>query len=218
MSSEFDKGFLKVCCPSPLECLASGSIKQAAPEGTPDREAEARSKIQSTVLSPKLFLNWRSPCPILGKQECCNARPLQIFKRHGHSSCFLGAAHKQDLCKMDIVFRRLLRSWVGPPGAVDWTLPWHGIFPHWNQRIKFFTRRHGSKTWSPVCLGQYRTFGQYVSNLPRERWVVRAVNWFPENARRVGRPALHVGRDDSALLQAQTNSCPDLFFLDELFR
>ena len=101
----------------------------------------------------------------------------------------LGAAHKQDLCKMDIVFRRLLRSWVGPPGDVDWTLPWHGIFHHWNQRIKFFTRRHGSKTWSPVCLGQYRKFGQYVSNLPRERWVVRAVNWFPENARRVGRPA-----------------------------
>ena len=41
-------------------------------------------------------------------------------------ACF-GAAHKkmykQDLCKMDIVFRRLLRSLVGPPGDVDWTLP-----------------------------------------------------------------------------------------------
>ena len=29
----------------------------------------------------------------------------------------------------------------------------------------------------------------YVSNLPGERWVVRALNWVPENARRVGRPA-----------------------------
>ncbi len=27
--------------------------------------------------------------------------------------------YKQDLCKMDIVFRRLLRSIVGPPGDVD---------------------------------------------------------------------------------------------------
>ena len=37
-------------------------------------------------------------------------------------ACF-GAArrkvYKQDLCKMDIVFRRLLRSIVGPPGDVD---------------------------------------------------------------------------------------------------
>ena len=45
-----------------------------------------------------------------------------------------GAAHrkvyKQDLCKKDIVFRRLLRSIVGPPGDVDWTLPWHEILHH----------------------------------------------------------------------------------------
>ena len=61
-------------------------------------------------------------------------------------ACF-GAAHrkvyKQDLCKMDIVFRRLLRSIVGPPGDVDWTLPWHEILHHWNERVKFFTSRHG---------------------------------------------------------------------------
>ena len=107
-------------------------------------------------------------------------------------ACF-GAAHrkvyKQDLCKMDIVFRRLLRSIVGPPGDVDWTLPWHKILHHWNERVKFFTSRHGLKSWSAVCLGQYWKFAHYISNLPRERWVVRAMNWFPENARRVGRPA-----------------------------
>ena len=106
-------------------------------------------------------------------------------------ACF-GAAHrkvyKQDLCKMDIVFRRLLRSIVGPPGDVDWTLPWHEILHDWNERVNFFTARHGLKTWSAVCLGQYWKFANYVSNLPGERWVVRALNWFPENARRVGRP------------------------------
>ena len=71
----------------------------------------------------------------------------------------VGAAHrrvyKQDLCRMDIVFRRLLRSIVGPPGDVDWTLPWHEILHHWNERVKFSTTRHGLKTWSVVCLGQY---------------------------------------------------------------
>ena len=65
------------------------------------------------------------------------------------AACF-GAAHrkvcKQDLCRMDIVFRRLLRSVVGPLGDVDWTLPWHEILHHWNERIKFLTARHGLKT------------------------------------------------------------------------
>ena len=107
-------------------------------------------------------------------------------------ACF-GAArrkvYKQDLCKMDIVFRRLLRSIVGPPGDVDWTLPWHEILHHWNERVKSFTARHGLKTWSVVCLGQYWKFAKYVATLPRERFVVRALNWLPEHARRVGRPA-----------------------------
>eukprot|EP00434_Breviolum_minutum_P016777 symbB.v1.2.014798.t1/scaffold1089.1/size139057/10 len=53
LSSDFEKGFLKVCGPKPLEPIALGSAKRAAPEGTPDREAEARSKIQSTDLVPK---------------------------------------------------------------------------------------------------------------------------------------------------------------------
>ena len=65
----------------------------------------------------------------VGKQECCNARPVQVFvTRDGHSCCvFFCAAHrivyKQKLCKMDIVFRRLLRSIVGQHDDVDWNLP-----------------------------------------------------------------------------------------------
>jgi len=91
-------------------------------------------------------------------------------------ACF-GAAHrkvyKQDLCKTDIEFRRLCRSIVGPPGDVDWTLASHEILHHWNERVKFLTACHGLKTWSVVCLGQYWKFVNYVSTLPRERWVVR---------------------------------------------
>ena len=100
-------------------------------------------------------------------------------------ACF-GAAHrrvyKQDLCRMDIVFRRLLRfffllrSIVGPPGDVDWTLPWHEILHHWNERVKFLTVRHGLQTRSVVCLGQYWKFANYVSTLQKKRWVVRALN------------------------------------------
>ena len=58
------------------------------------------------------------------------------------------------------------------------------------QAAKFCTRNGGGHenmeksfrfwTWK---------FANYVSTLPRERWVVRALNWLPEHARRVGRPA-----------------------------
>lgn len=51
-------------------------------------------------------------------------------------ACF-GAArrkvYKKDLCKMDVVFRLLLCSIVGPPGHVDWPLPWQEILHHWNE-------------------------------------------------------------------------------------
>ena len=85
--------------------------------------------------------------------------------------------------------RVLLRSIVGPPGDVHWTLPWHEILYHWNERVKSLTARNGLKTWSVVCLEQYWKFANYVSTLPRERWVVRALNWLPEHARRIGRLA-----------------------------
>ena len=48
-----------------------------------------------------------------------------------------------------------------------------------------FSARHGLKTWSVVCLEQYWKFANYVSTLPRERWVVRALNALPEHARRL---------------------------------
>ncbi len=76
-------------------------------------------------------------------------------------ACF-GAAqrkmYKQDLCKTDIVFRRLLRAIVGPPGDVDWTLPWHEILYHWSERMDFITARHchGLKTFENVVCGVLR--------------------------------------------------------------
>ena len=123
---------------------------------------------------------------ILGKQECCNAKPLQVFQRHGHSCCLFRCCPQKSIQTRSV---RLLRSIVGAPGDVDWTLPWHEILHHWNERAKFFTSRYGLKSWSALRLGEYWKFAHQVLHLPRERWVVRAMNWFPENARRVGRPA-----------------------------
>ena len=40
---------------------------------------------------------------------------------------------KKDLNKIDVTFRKLLRSVVGPPAATDWSRPWHEIL---HNRIK----------------------------------------------------------------------------------
>ena len=34
---------------------------------------------------------------ILGKQECCNARPLQVFQRHGHSCCLFRCCPQKNI-------------------------------------------------------------------------------------------------------------------------
>ena len=127
---------------------------------------------------------------LFGQQECCYARPFQIFWRHGHSCCLFRCCAQKSVqtrpvqdgyCVSPVT---TLHCW-----AVDWTLPWHEILHHWNERAKILTARHGLKIWSVVCLKQFWIFANYVSTLPRERWVVRALNWLPEHARRVGRPA-----------------------------
>ena len=135
-----------------------------------------------------------------------------------------GAAHrkiyKQDLCNMDTVFRRLLRSIVGPPGDVDWTLPWHEILHHWNERVKFLTARHGLKTWSVVCLGQYWKFANYVSlcvHFAKGTMGCSSVELAPRTFSTSWPPCLQLGLNASIFLQAQTNRklatlCPMTLF------
>ena len=45
---------------------------------------------------------------------------------------------------MDVAYRRLLRSVVGPPRNMDWTLPWHEVLQIWNERVRVFTWQAGS--------------------------------------------------------------------------
>ena len=104
------------------------------------------------------------------------------------------------------------------PFHVDWTLPWHEILHHWNEQVNFFTARHGLKTWSAVCLGQYWKFANYVSNLPGERWVVREFVFRKRSTS--WPPCLHLGFDESTVLQAQSTgklatTCPGHLLLDE---
>ena len=56
LSTDFEKGYLKVPHLMDADAQGSGSTKRTAPEGTPDREAEARSKMPSTELMPRALV------------------------------------------------------------------------------------------------------------------------------------------------------------------
>ena len=89
-------------------------------------------------------------------------------------ACF-GAAHgkvyKQDLCKMDIVFRRLLRSffWVYWWRVLDVAVAW--TFSSLGRANEIFY----SASWleNMVCC-------LLPTILPTVRWVGRTLNWLPE--------------------------------------
>ena len=108
-------------------------------------------------------------------------------------ACY-AAAHrkifKENLTKLDVTFRRLLRSVVGPPGDVDWTQPWHEILHVWNGRVREQSVNCDVHAWSRRCLKAHWKFASYIALLQSDRWVVRALHWMPDTtSRRVGRPA-----------------------------
>ena len=55
LPADFEKGYLKIrdIKPADIDMEANGSTKRGAPEGTPDREADARSKLPSTAVVPR---------------------------------------------------------------------------------------------------------------------------------------------------------------------
>ena len=44
------------------------------------------------------------------------------------------AIHKNDLAKLDVEYRRLMRMVVGPPADANWASPWHEILYGWNNK------------------------------------------------------------------------------------
>ena len=73
---------------------------------------------------------------------------------------------RPELVQICVGFLFLRLPELSSPRDVDWTLQWHEIPQHWNERVKFLTPRHGLKIWSVACLGKYLKFVNYVTMLP----------------------------------------------------
>ena len=71
--------------------------------------------------------------------------------------CFGGGhrtRYKKQLYTLDVLFRKLCRSIVTPPSDTDWSLEWHEILHHWNDRARTFAQTAGLQPWSYcVCVG-----------------------------------------------------------------
>ena len=91
----------------------------------------------------------------------CVISPVACYAA-GHRSIY-----KNDLHRFDVLQRRFLRSVVGPPRNIDWTLPWHEILHQWNDRIQRFMGQSRCKPWSEMCLRHHWNFAHYFALLPR---------------------------------------------------
>ena len=96
--------------------------------------------------------------------------------------------YKQDLRKLDVKFRKLVRTIVGPPGGLDWSAPWHHILHEWNARVLECAEQTGVKLWSRRCLEQHGKLASYIANLSDNRWLKRALAWTARRRTRIGRP------------------------------
>ena len=60
---------------------------------------------------------------------------------------------QKQLYAHDVLFRKVCRSIVTPPSHTDWSLEWHEILHHWNDRARTFAQTAGLKPWSYcVCV------------------------------------------------------------------
>ena len=104
--------------------------------------------------------------------------------------CF-AAGHRPilqtDLNKIDVTFRKLLRSVVGPPAATDWSRPWHEILHDWTARVVQFVEPHSVKHWS-MRLEMHWKLAHYAANLPPDRWLARILTWTCRGHQNTGRP------------------------------
>ena len=114
--------------------------------------------------------------------------PVACFAA-GHRAIF-----KNDFDNVDVVFRKLLRSVVGPPAATDWSRPWHEILHDWNARVAQFVQHCSVKCCSVRCVDTHWNLAQYAANLPPD-----LLMWTCRGHHTVGRPrntsdtTLHLG-------------------------
>ena len=100
------------------------------------------------------------------------------------------AIHGVDLWKLDVHFRKLVGTMVGPAPQTNWDSPWHITLHAWNDRVNYFVQQSGIPTWTTSCLQQHWRFARYIANLPANRWVQRVLHWTPMGHATVGRPRI----------------------------
>ena len=80
---------------------------------------------------------------------------LKLFETVTPIACF-AAGHRSirqhDLHILDVEFRRLVRSVVGPPSGVCWSSPWHEILHEWNARVQQILEYRQHKSWGQTAL------------------------------------------------------------------
>ena len=106
-------------------------------------------------------------------------------------ACFGGghrAIYNSQLATLDVQFRKLCRSIVGPPPEVDWNAAWNEVLHLWNERVGNFIANAHVNTWSYITCKNYWNLARHVAALPAHRWVQRLLSWHPFGTRRVGRP------------------------------
>ena len=80
-------------------------------------------------------------------------------------ACFAAghrAVYQADLAHMNVEFRRLLRSVVGPPTDISWDQPWHEILHLWNAKVRQVCEHYSLSDWATTALKQYWKLAAYV--------------------------------------------------------
>ena len=125
----------------------------------------------------------------LDKNVSINSK-LKLFEATVTPIACFAAGHRSirqhDLHILDVEFRRLVRSVVGPPSGVCWSSPWHEILHEWNARMQQILEYRQHKSWGQTALCHHWKLAGYIANLPPNRWAKRALEWQPR-AKRVGR-------------------------------
>ena len=114
-------------------------------------------------------------------------------------ACFAArhrAVYQADLAHMNVEFRRLLRSVVGPPTDISWDQPWHEILHLWNAKVRQVCEHYALSDWATAALKQYWKLAAYVVSLPQDRWICRVLNWIPDFGRRNAQGRLQQSWDD----------------------
>ena len=137
-------------------------------------------KITYKIFSSLLHLRLRRQLDY--QQSMDQVTPVVCFAA-GHRTIL-----KKHLNKIDVTFRKLLRSVVGPPAATDWSRPWHEILHDWNARVVQFVEQYSVKPWSVRCLEMHWKLAHYAANLPPDRWLARILTWTCRGHQGTGRP------------------------------